>query len=80
LAHAHLARLYYTQLNWEAAIENFNRAFELGLKNEEFFYEAGLAYAYLDDCDNAVKWLEKAIEINPESRPALDGIRRCGAK
>lgn len=80
LAHAHLARVYYTQLNWEAAIENFNRAFELGLENEEFFYEAGLAYSYLDDCDNGIKWLQKAIELNPESRPALDGIRRCESK
>lgn len=76
-AYAHLGRVYYTLLNWESAIENFSKAFELGLKNEEYFYELGLAYAYLEDCTNAVKWLEQALELNPESRPALDGIRRC---
>jgi tetratricopeptide (TPR) repeat protein len=77
LSYAHLGRVYYTQLNWEAAIENFAKAFDLGVKKEEFFYEAGLAYAYLDDCPNAVKWLQKALELNPESAPAQQGIDRC---
>ena len=76
-AHAHLGRLYYTQLNWEVAIESFNKAFELGLKNEEYFYELGLAYSYLEDCPNGIKWFEKALELNPDSKPAQDGIRRC---
>lgn len=79
-AHAHLGRLYYTQLRWESAIESFTTAFELGLKSEEYFYELGLAYSYLEDCTNGVKWLEKALELNPDSRPALDGIRRCQGK
>ena len=29
-AHAHLGRLYYTQLNWESTVESFSTAFELG--------------------------------------------------
>jgi tetratricopeptide (TPR) repeat protein len=76
-AYAHLGRLYYTQLNYESAIENFLKAFDLGVNNEEYFYELGLAYAYLDDCPSAVKWLEKALEVNPESAPAQQGIQRC---
>jgi len=79
-AYAHLARVYYTLLNWEASVEYFTKAFSLGLKNEEFFYEAGLAYSYLDDCTNATIWLEKALELNPDSRPALDGLKRCTEK
>jgi tetratricopeptide (TPR) repeat protein len=77
LAYAHLGRVYYTLLNWESAVENFIQAFALGLKNEEYFYEAGLAYAYLEDCNNAKIWLEQALELNPDSRPAQDGLRRC---
>lgn len=77
LSYAHLARIYYTQLNWEAAIENFDKAFELGVENEEFFYEMGLSYVYLDDCTNGEKWLQKALDVNPESAPAQQGIRRC---
>jgi tetratricopeptide (TPR) repeat protein len=76
-AYAHLGRLYYTQLNYESAIENFLKAFDLGIRNEEYFYELGLAYAYLEDCTNAVKWLEMALEVNPESAPAMQGIQRC---
>jgi tetratricopeptide (TPR) repeat protein len=49
-AYAHLGRLYYTQLNYESAIENFLKSFDLGVRNEEYFYELGLAYAYLEDC------------------------------
>lgn len=76
-AYAHLGRVYYTLLNWESAIEYFTKSFELGLENEEYFYELGLAYAYLDDCTNARLWLNKALEVNPDSRPALDGLKRC---
>jgi tetratricopeptide (TPR) repeat protein len=76
-AYAHLGRLYYTQLNYESAIESFLKAFDLGVRNEEYFYELGLAYAYLDDCTNAVLWLQKALEVNPESAPAQEGIQRC---
>jgi tetratricopeptide (TPR) repeat protein len=79
-AHAHLGRLYYTQLNWESAIESFTTAFDLGLKNEEYFYELGLAYSYLEDCPNGIKWFEKALDLNPDSKPAQDGIRRCKKK
>jgi tetratricopeptide (TPR) repeat protein len=77
LSYAHLARVYYTQLNWEAAIENFDKAFALGVENEEFFYLMGLSHQYLDDCDNALKWFEKALELNPDSAPVQQGIRRC---
>ena len=76
-AYAHLGRVYYTLLNWEAAIEHFDKAMALGVRNEEYFYEFGLSYAYLKDCGNAVKWLEKALDLNPNSKPALDGLKLC---
>ncbi len=79
-AYAHLGRVYYTQLNYEAAIENFTKAFDLGLKNEEYFYELGLAYSYLDNCTNARTWFNKALEVNPDSKPAQDGLKRCAGK
>ena len=49
-----------------------HRRLSLGLKNEEYFYELGLAYSYLDDCPNGIKWFEKALELNPDSKPAQD--------
>ncbi len=79
-AYAHLGRVYYTLLNWESAIEYLTRAFELGFQREEYYYQLGLAYIYLEDCENGVVWLQKALELNPESRPALEGLRRCSGK
>ena len=76
-AYAHLGRVYFTQLNWESAIENFTKAFQLGVRNEEYFYELGLAYAYLKDCTNSVQWLQKALDLNPDSQPAQEGLRLC---
>jgi tetratricopeptide (TPR) repeat protein len=52
---------------------------ELGVRNEMDFYELGLSYAYLKECSNAVKWLEKALELNPNSKPALDGLKLCAS-
>ena len=76
-AFAHLGRVYYTLLNWEKAIEYLEKAMALGVRNEEYFYQLGLSYAYLRECKNATKWLEKALEMNPGSRPALDGLKLC---
>ena len=78
-AYAHLGRVYYSLLNWESAIDNFNKAMELGVRNEMDFYELGLSHAYLKECSNAVKWLEKALELNPNSKPALDGLKLCAS-
>jgi tetratricopeptide (TPR) repeat protein len=76
-AHAHLGGVYYARLNYEAAIESFQRAVDLGVRSEEYLYEFGLCYLYLDDCKNATIWLKKALEINPDSKPARDGLQLC---
>ena len=74
---AHLGRVYFIQLNWEAAVEYFSRGFELGVRNEEYFYELGLAYAYLKDCKNSIYWMEKTLTLNPDSQPAREGMKLC---
>ncbi len=76
-AYVHLGGVYYTRLNYEAAIENFKKANDLGVRSEEFFYEYGLSYLGLEDCTNATIWLKRALEINPESKPSLDGLKFC---
>lgn len=76
-AHVHLGGVYYARLNYEAAIENFKKANDLGVRSEEFFYEYGLSYLGLDDCTNATLWLKRALEINPDSKPSQDGLKLC---
>ena len=56
-AYAHLGRAYYTLLNWESAIENFNKAFAMGLKNEEYFYEQAVT---------VVEWAERLKRFLPK--------------
>jgi len=46
----------------------------------EYYYELGLAYAYLDPplCDKAVPWLLRALEIDSSPfSPAWAGLRIC---
>ncbi|GEM_PF-434191 len=46
----------------------------------EYYYQLGLAYAYLDppQCDKAEPWLLKALEIEPLAwNPAWHGLRIC---
>ena len=68
LAYAHLAGVYYLRFNYEAAIENFQKAVDEGVRGEQYYYEFGLSYYNLNDCRNATIWLQKALEINPDSQ------------
>ena len=46
----------------------------------EYYYELGLAYAYLDPpvCDQAVPWLLRALDIDSSgTNPAWAGLRIC---
>lgn len=79
-AQVHLGMALYARRNYEDAAA----AFETGLPTMnnpriEQIYTAGLANVYKDpvDCERAVFWLNKALEIDPESGPALDGLRSC---
>ena len=77
-AQAHLGMVYYTRRYYEKAIEYLEQAIANGATSEEYYYTLGLSYVYLDRCAEARPWLEKALELNPNSSPAHEGIRRCG--
>jgi len=51
-------------------------------KNEnapvQYYYQLGLSYAYLDQCDDSESWLLKSLEIEPAPwNPAWQGLKRC---
>jgi tetratricopeptide (TPR) repeat protein len=54
----------YVLRNYEDAIDAYKKALDLGASEPEYYYEMGLAYAYLDRCDEARPWLLKAIGID----------------
>jgi len=79
-AQVHLGMALYARRNYEDAAT----AFEAGLPTlnnprVEQLYTAGLTNVYKDpvDCERAIFWLNKALEMDPESGPALDGLRSC---
>jgi tetratricopeptide (TPR) repeat protein len=77
--YALLGIIRYRQLNFESSIEAMEQAVSFGYSTEDVFYYLGLSYAYLDRCDEAVPWLQRALDINANSEPALAGMRQCGA-
>jgi tetratricopeptide (TPR) repeat protein len=79
-AYGHLGLANYVLRNYEDAIEAYKKAIELGATELEYYYELGLAYAYLGRCDEARPWLLKAIEIDQNAWPAWEGLDLCPEK
>jgi len=83
-AQVHLGMALYARRNYEdaaMALETGLRALD-GRPRIEQIYTAGLAHVYKDppECTRAEPWLRKALEIDPASGPALDGLAACGLK
>jgi tetratricopeptide (TPR) repeat protein len=62
---------------YEDAIPALEKAIELGSSNVEYYYELGLSYIYLDQCDKGVPWLIKAVEMDPNAVAAWGGLALC---
>jgi tetratricopeptide (TPR) repeat protein len=80
-AQVHLGMALYARRNYEDAAA----ALETGLAligdkaRIEQIYTLGLAHVYKDptECDKAIVWLNKALEVDPQSGPALEGLSLC---
>ncbi len=81
-AQVHLGMALYARRNYEDAVTALERGLPVlgDSARIEQIYTAGLAYVYKDppECDKAEPWLRKALEVDPESGPALEGLRACG--
>ncbi len=81
VAQAHLGTVYYRLRNYEEAVIVLNTALELlgDQARIEYLYQLGLAYIYKkpSECDRALPWLQKALAIDPDSSPALEGLASC---
>ena len=80
----HLGMALYTRRNYEDASTNLEKGLAIigDQAREEHLYTAGLAHIYKEprECERAEPWLRKALEKNPESGPALAGLRICGGE
>ncbi|MCB0044099.1 MAG: tetratricopeptide repeat protein [Caldilineaceae bacterium] len=80
-AQVHLGMALYARRNYEDTVPALERGIEL-LGDDarvEHYYTLGLAYIFKDppDCGQAEPWLRKALELEPESGPALEGLAIC---
>lgn len=84
LAYIHRGLVYYARLNYEDAAPDL----EIGVRllgdkaRVEHVYSLGLALIYQEeqDCEKAIPWLRKALEIDKNSAPALSGLSECNAR
>lgn len=84
LAYIHRGLVYYARLNYEDAAPDL----EIGVRllgdkaRVEHVYSLGLALIYQEeqDCEKAIPWLRKALEIDKNSTPALSGLSECNAR
>jgi tetratricopeptide (TPR) repeat protein len=80
-AQVHLGMALYARRNYEDTVPSLERGVELLGENArvEHLYTLGLAHIFKDpsDCEEAEIWLRKALEIEPESGPALEGMALC---
>jgi tetratricopeptide (TPR) repeat protein len=81
-AFVHLGMALYARRNYEDAATELEKGLRLVGDNAriEQIYTLGLAHIYKEpsECDRAEEWLRKALEIDPESGPALEGLGICG--
>jgi tetratricopeptide (TPR) repeat protein len=77
----HLGMALYARRNYEDAVTNLESGLALiGDKaREDHLYTAGLAHINKEprECALAEPWLRKALELNPNSEPALAGLQIC---
>jgi len=80
-AQVHLGMVYYALRNYEDAVPALQKGVDLlgDAARIEHYYSLGLAYIYKEprECQKAMPWLQMALEIEPDSGPALDGLARC---
>jgi len=77
----HLGMALYARRNYEDAAAALDKGLPLlgDRAREEHYYTAGLAHVYKEprECAQAMPWLQKALEKNAASTPALTGIKLC---
>lgn len=83
-AYIHRGFVYYRRLNYEDAAPSLETGVRLLGDNAriEHFYTLGLALIYQEEpnCEKAIPWLRKALEINENSPSALSGLAECNAQ
>ncbi|MBI4854110.1 MAG: tetratricopeptide repeat protein [Acidobacteria bacterium] len=65
--------------NFLPAIENFLLALDSGLRLPQVLNDLGVAYASLNELDNAILYFEKALELDPNTEIARKNLEKAEA-
>ncbi|MEZ4742175.1 MAG: tetratricopeptide repeat protein [Bdellovibrionota bacterium] len=69
-----LADLYYTQENYDGALEHYKKAIKTYKNNEKILYNLGIIMSKRQNYKKAQGYFEEAITINPESVDTLTNL------
>lgn len=80
-AQVHLGMALYARRNYEDAATHLDKGLRLvgDRARVEQIYTGGLAFIYKEprECEKAIPWLQKALELDATSAPTLEGLVRC---
>ena len=62
---------YYHKKEYDRAIEDYDHAIRLGLKDSDSFYHRGLAYFEKSEYSRAIQDFDEALKLKPDSVAAL---------
>ncbi len=76
IAHYHLGISYHSKGDEEKALEHFKILEELGVEYSSLFFHMGDVCFLLHNIPLAIKYLKKALELNPEEERARNLLTR----
>jgi tetratricopeptide (TPR) repeat protein len=65
------AFVYMENKKWEKAIDAFKRVLNINPKHPQSYGNMGLCYAFLGEKQKALSALDKALELDPDYKPAI---------
>jgi len=76
IAHYHLGISYHSKGEEERALEHFKILEELGVEYSSLFFHMGNVCFLLHNIPEAIRYLKKALELNPEEERARNLLTR----
>ncbi|WP_321419441.1 tetratricopeptide repeat protein [uncultured Desulfobacter sp.] len=72
--HEVIGNIYQNLGKYPEAVQDYDRAFEMGLASVDLYYNIGLCYLNLSRLDEAEASLKKALALNPEGSKTYHGL------
>lgn len=76
--HLHKASIYSQQRNYRRAVEHYKRALQLAEEGlDEIYLDLAFEYENLEEYEEALSCLKKAVDLNPENEAVLHELAYC---